>query len=205
MRGTITGRSAGVRFWYGLWAALVALTASGCGEEASAISGRGPQWPAAAAGGACQLLDYEAVAARIGTRFDTAGAASKDETFTCALTQAGRAYPDLTLAVTATSADEVIFTATVTPSGSTAVKGLGKIAYRVGLGEAALAAAAKTMPDKGSRTPGPGVEIGWLSANGRLMIVRYIFAPGATAAQVAELTPKLVALAKLIDHVGSTS
>jgi len=192
VRGTVTRRRVIFRSGAASLAALIALGVGGCSEDATADPTQGSRWPAAAAGGACQLLDYETVAEQTGTRFDTAGAATKDETFTCALTQAGRDYPDLTLAVTATIADQVIFTATVTPSGATAVKGLGTIAYRVG-----IAASTKT-PVKS----GPGVEIGWLSANGRLMIMRYTSATGTTAGQIDDLTPKLVALADLIDRAG---
>jgi len=44
------------------------------------------------------------------------------------------------------------------------------------------------------------VEVGWLSAYERLLIVRYTFPPEATAQQVAELTSKLIALAHQIDQ-----
>jgi len=165
--------------------ACLALLAAGCDGGSSADAGR-RSWPPAIAGRACQLLHYDVVEEHLGTRFDTAGGANRDATYTCALTQAGHDYPDLTLAVTATTADEVIFTATVAPSGSTVVKDLGRIAYRVAIAP--------------SRSSGPGVEVGWLSAYERLLIVRYTFPPEATAQQVAELTSKLIALAHQIDQ-----
>jgi hypothetical protein len=189
-----TGVSAAFTRWPLVGATLIItalITSAGCDSDASRGPGRVSQWPAAAAGGACQLLDYDSVAAQIGTRFDTAGAAAEDETYTCALTLAGQDYPDLTLAVTATEADEAIFTATVTPSGSTAVKGLGRVGYRIG-----IAASAKS---------GPGVEVGWLSGNGRVMIMRYTFAARTSGSQVDELTPKLIALAKHVDQIGATA
>ena len=150
-------------------------------------SGRGAAWPAAAAGGACQLLDYDASRRRSGPASTPRAAAAEDETYTCALTQAGHDYPDLTLAVTATEADEAIFTATVTPSGSTAVKGLGKVAYR------------SRVAGRQAQRPGCG---GRLALRQRaLMILRYTFAAGRHgAARSTELTPKLIALAKQIDR-----
>ena len=179
MRGTMPHRVA-----IALIAGL-AMLAAGCDRGAAADAGR-RSWPPAIAGRACQLLDYDGVEAHLGTRFDTAGGANRDATYTCALTQAGHDYPDLTLAVTASAADEVIFTATVTPSGSTVVKDLGRIAYRVAVAP--------------SGSSGPGVEVGWLSAHERLLIVRYTFPKEATAQHAAEFTPKLIALAHQIDQ-----
>src|SRR5262245_31343876 len=123
----------------------------GCADDEG---GGGSQWPPGAAGRACQFLNYDVIAATVGVRFDTAGGASKDETYTCALTQAGKDFPDLTLAVTETEADEVIFTATLLPSGATRIADLGRIGYRIG------------VPAAG--TGGPGIELGWLSTYGRL-------------------------------------
>ncbi len=166
---------------------LAAITATALTVAcAPSGGGSGSQWPPGAAGRACQFLNYDAVAATLGVRFDTAGGASKDETYSCALTQADNEFPDLTLAVTETEADEVIFTATMIPSGATRVNDLGRIAYRVGV--AAV---------KGS---GPGIEVGWLSTYGRLMVIRYTFPAGTTSAQINEFVPKLVALAKRIEE-----
>lgn len=167
-----------------LCVALLAVVA-GCGEEDSGDLA-GYEWPAAAAGPACQLIEYDTVAAHLGTRFDTAGGGRKDKTVSCALTQAGRDYPDLVLALTETSADEIIFRALVVPSGATALKGLGKIAYRL-----KIAATGKR---------GPGVEIGWLSDSERIMVVRYTFAPAPPEADVDALPGKLLALAKQIEQ-----
>jgi hypothetical protein len=157
------------------------LALTGCDRGAAADPGRS-QWPAGAAGAVCQLLEYDTVAAELGVRFDTAGGGEKDGTATCALTQAGHDYPYLTLAMTPTKADEVIFVATVEPSGANRVKGLGLIAYRLN-----IAATGKS---------GPALEIGWLSKKERLMIVRYGFAPGADRDTLNLFYPKLLALAK---------
>jgi hypothetical protein len=167
------------RFQVGL--VLVALSLTGCDRGAAADPGLS-QWPAGAAGQVCQLLEYDAVATKLGVRFDTAGGGEKDGTATCALTQAGHEYPYLTLAMTPTKADEVIFVATVEPSGSSRVKGLGLIAYRLN-----VAATGKA---------GPAIEIGWLSPRERLMILRYAFAPGADRDTLNLFYPKLLALAK---------
>jgi hypothetical protein len=164
----------------------LALAAAGCGRDASADPGRTSQWPAGAAGAACQLLEYDRVETRLGAGFDTAGGAHREDTYTCALTRAGQEYPDLTLAMTATTADEVIFTATVVPSGSKVQKDLGLVAYRIQVPAAGRA--------------GPAVEIGWLSAKGRLMVLRYTFAADATTAQIEEFTPKLIQLARDIER-----
>ncbi len=168
-----------------LLAAMAAMTAAFTAACDSG-GGTGSQWPPGAAGRACQFLSYDTVAATIGVRFDTAGGASKDDTYTCALTRADNEFPDLTLAVTETEADEVIFTATMIPSGATRIANLGRIAYRVGFPAA--------------RGGGPGIEVGWLSTYGRLMVIRYTFPTGATSAQINELTPKVVALAKRIEE-----
>jgi hypothetical protein len=165
---------------------LATMTAAALIAACDSGGGTGSQWPLGAAGRACQFLNYDTVAATLGVRFDIAGGASKDEIYTCALTRTDTEFPDLTLAVTETEADEVIFTATMIPSGGTRVADLGRIAYRVGFPAA--------------RGGGPGIEVGWLSTYGRLMIIRYTFPAGATSAQVNELTPKVITLAKRIEE-----
>jgi hypothetical protein len=162
------------------WLALLAaaLLAGGCGNDASADPG---EWPPSAAGGACPLLDYDAVAERLGTRFDTAGGGRAGKTQTCALTQKGRDYPDLTLAVTPSKANEDIFEASIRPDGAVTVRDLGRVAYRLSV--------------RADLRDGPAVEVGWLSAKKQIMILRYTFPPG-TAQQVAnDLVPGLIALA----------
>ena len=167
----------------GLFTSLV-LVLTGCDNEAAADPGRTSQWPAGAAGAVCQLIEYDHVADRIGVRFDTAGGGEKDGSATCALTQQGHDYPYLTLALAPSTADETIFVATVQPSGATRVKGLGVIAYRL------------DVAAPGGGKAGPAVEFGWLSAKGRLMILRYAFGPDTAKADMDALVPKLLALAK---------
>jgi hypothetical protein len=176
------------RYLPGLLASL-AMILSGCDREAAADPGRTSQWPAGAAGAVCQLLEYESVQARIGVRFDTAGGGEKDGTATCALTRQGHEYPYLTLAMTPSEADEVIFVATVQPSGATRQRGLGMIAYRL---------------DSEGRD-GPAVEFGWLSTRKRLMIMRFAFGPDATKTDVDGLAPKLLDLAKQAEKPAARS
>jgi hypothetical protein len=141
--------------------------------------------PAALAGGACQLLDYDVVEAELGARFSLAASATNATTFTCELQPAGASEPDLSLAVTATLADETVFRNSVVPKGGTVLTDLGKIGYQVGV--------------PASAGVGPGLEVGWLSANQRLLVLRYHSADGTAAADVNALQPKLVELARKID------
>jgi hypothetical protein len=170
-------------------AASTVLAASGCSGNANAVADKAPtsaasatRPPAAVAGGACQLLDYDVVEAELGVRFALAASAA---TFTCVLQPVGADEPDLTLAVTATLADESVFRASVVPKGATVLSTVGKIGYQIGVPTAAGV--------------GPGLEVGWLSANQRLMLLRYHSAEGTAAADVNALQPKLVELARKID------
>jgi hypothetical protein len=74
----------------------------------------------------------------------------------------------------------------VPPKGAAPVDELGKVGYTVTL-----------APDAGA---GPAVEVGWLSGNSRILVLRYR-CPAATGPDdVGALSPKLVALAKKIDQ-----
>ena len=141
--------------------------------------------PAADAGGACQLIDYDSIKATLGVTFAVAGAAQQGDTYTC-VTQARHAsFPDLVLSVTATTADPGVFTSTVQPKGATAVAGLGKAAFSI------------TFPASGNT--GPAVEVGWLAGNARLLDLRLRLPANADADQVTQAVPKLIELAKKID------
>ena len=164
--------------------AAVALlsVAAGCGND-------GPSRPPASqAGRACQAAEYDLVEAALGVRFDTADAARVDETYSCVLSQAGRSFPDLTVTLSASAADELIFQTTATPSGSTAVENLGRRAYQIAL------------PPAGDPVPsGPAVQVGWLSAAPQIMTLRYTWDVGATDQDVATLTPLLVDFARGVE------
>ncbi|MEN3306539.1 MAG: hypothetical protein V7603_2741 [Micromonosporaceae bacterium] len=172
-----------------LGAVLVGL--SGCGGPAAGAD-RKPQagpsptrWPAATAGGACQLLDFDQIASVVGTSFDVAAASQTGATYTCVVEQTRAKLPDLSLSVTSTQADVGIFKSTVVPAGAAAVADLGKSGY-----------SATVPPAAGA---GPGVEVGWLSGNQRLITLRLRTPAGSTTAGTAALLPKLVTLARQID------
>lgn len=147
-----------------------------------------PAPPAAAdAGGVCELLDFVVISQTLGTRFDVAAATRQDETHTCVLQATGASRPDLVLTLTPTAVDAEVFGDSVTPEGGRKVTGLGKAAYR-------------HMIEAGSGH-GPGVEVGWLSADNRLITLRYVFPAKAPESKAATIAPKLISLAKKVDAV----
>jgi hypothetical protein len=164
---------------------LTAALVAGCGSDGS---NRGPT--ASTQGRACQAVEFDVVRSVLGVSFDTAAGAQTDETYTCVIEQSGQSYPDLTVAMSQTAADVLIFNASLVPSGATTVPGLGRVAYQ-------LIDAPGTSPE-GSPS-GPGVEIGWLSATPKWVVLRYTWAAGASGADLAALTAKLVTLAEAIE------
>ena len=156
------------------------------GPSGSLTPSAPPPSPAALAGGACLLLDYATVTKELGTTFDVAAAADSSGTYTCALQRSTGALPTLTLTITATDLTPLDFTTDVNPAGSKPVTGLGKIGYSIVLDSTSSA--------------GPGVEVGWLSGNDRLILLRYVFAKSSSSADATAFVPKLVALAKLVDQ-----
>jgi hypothetical protein len=174
------------------WLLSVALLAVGaCNAQAAGADRPSKPEPsptrllAAAAGGACQLLDFDAIASIVGTRFDVAAASQTGNTYTCVVEQTGNTLPDLALSVASTQADVGIFKSKVVPNGAATIDQLGKSGYSA------------TVP-AGSGA-GPGIEVGWLSGNQRLMTVRLRTRSGTAPADAAALVPKVVALAKQID------
>lgn len=177
----------------GRWARAVAISITGalgaglagCGPEAEAAP---PAWPIGAAGRACQLLEDVDTELALGTVLVLAAGATVETTHTCLLTNADRPYPELLLAATPSSADKLIFNAVLTPSGATALDGLGLIAYT----------AARPAGTAGGVQHGPAVEVGWLSGGGWLLVVRYTFEAGAETEQIEAMRSRLVALAQQI-------
>jgi hypothetical protein len=161
------------------------LVLAGCGDGGE----RGPI--ELGEGRACQAVELGVVESVLGVHFDTSAAAHVEQTDTCVLTLADASLPDLTFSMSATAADEVIFTATVTPSLATPVTELGRIAYQVPVAPGTGADGAPT---------GPGFEIGWLSAAPRLMLLRYTGPAGTADADVAALAPRLLDLARSIEQ-----
>ncbi|HWG99507.1 MAG TPA: hypothetical protein VNV66_09330 [Pilimelia sp.] len=140
---------------------------------------------AAAAGGACALLDFAAVRRTLGVTFDVAAATGAGRTRSCVLRATAARHPDLLLTESRTTADAAAFGEEVRPSGARRVTGLGRAAYR-----------ATVAPTRGR---GPAVEIGWLTADGRLLTLRHTLAAGAPAAAAAALGGRLHALATEVD------
>jgi hypothetical protein len=172
-------------------AGLLAL--AGCGGTGAATSPTAPapvvvDLPAASAGGACALLDYRTIEQTTGSRFNVSGASRLRQTSTCVVRSEGAVRPDLALSVTDTSVDAAVFTDTVIPGGGQNVSGLGTAAYRLIL-----------APAKDS---GAAVEVGWLSADGRLITLRYTFASGQERNATNAFAAKLTALAKKVDSSG---
>jgi hypothetical protein len=168
-------------------AGLIALLA-GCAPAADgepAAPGPSPT-PAPTEGGACYLLDPAEIEQTLGVRFDVAAASRSKDTYTCVVQPALTGHPDLSLSVTATSADASVFKDTVTPRGAASVAGLGRSGYRAML--------------KAGTGKGPGVEVGWLSGDGRLLTLRFTLAAGEAAAAAKAAAPKVIALAKEIDQ-----
>ena len=140
------------------------------------------------AGRACQAVEYDVVEAALGVRFDTANAAQVQDSYSCVLSQAGQSFPDLTVTLAGSAVDELIFQTTVEPSGTTPLENLGRRAYQL------------SLPPAGDPTPsGPGVQVGWLSAAPRIVTLRYTWPAGASAEEVAALTPRLVEFARAIE------
>lgn len=169
----------------GVLAVLLVAVLAGCGDGTE----RGPfDLPA---GRACQAVEPDTVESLLGVRFDTSASAQVEQTYSCVLTSNDASLPDLTFVMSATTADEVIFTTTATPSLATPVAELGRIAYQVSVPPGTAADGTPT---------GPGLQIGWLSVAPRLMLLRYTWPVGATDADVAALAPGLLELAKGIEQ-----
>jgi hypothetical protein len=163
-----------------------AATPSAAGPPASVSASTAPPTPAALAGGACLLLDFNTVAKHLGTTFTVSAAADTSGTFSCVLQQSSASYPRLTLSITATDLSPADFTADVKPKDATSVAELGKTAY-----EEQVSA---------TKSAGPVIEVGWLSGNDRLIVFRYAFPAGTSAAVSKALAPKMVSLAKIVDQ-----
>ncbi|GIJ45961.1 hypothetical protein Val02_28470 [Virgisporangium aliadipatigenens] len=145
--------------------------------------------PAAAAGGACQLLDLYAVETLLGIRFDVAAAGQSEGALTCVLQQREEGYPDLTLAITPTGATPESFKASATPPGATELPGIGKAAYRL------VRPAAGTDP----AGPGAGAELGWLTKTNQIMVVRCRLPQPAPQTEADTMGERLVDLARFLD------
>lgn len=181
-----------IRITAGLSIVLPGLLLTGCGEDDAGQRTAVPpprvvDLPASAAGGACQLLDYPVIEEATGVRFDVAASGTHSGSHTCVIRSEAAERPELALAVskTKTRVDAAVFKEEVAPGGGKNVSGLGKAAYRATL-----------APGKDH---GAGVEVGWLTGDGRLISLRYVLPSGEDRAAADEFAAKVVALAKRID------
>jgi hypothetical protein len=171
--------------------AIALPAAAGCSSHQASADNPPPPTvarsvaPAEDAGGACQLLDYDTIKSLVGIQFGIAAAAQQGNTFTCVTQAPGASYPDLVLAVTATAGDATVYNATVKPKNGAPVDGLGKVGF--------------SLTFAAANGAGPGVEVGWLAGNSRIIDLRLRLLPNATPDQVNAAVPKLVQLAKKID------
>jgi hypothetical protein len=155
-----------------------------------AIPARGADRPpAAAAGGACQLLDFFAVEQLIGVQFEVAASAQRDTTATCVLQKSGAGYPDLTLAITPTTVAAAAFKASAAPAGAADLAGLGQAAYKL----------VRPAPAADPAAPGPAVEIGWLTRTSQLMVVRFRLPADKLQSDADGMVPQVTDLAKFLD------
>lgn len=171
--------------------ALLALTGCNIRKDASADPQALPpvklvEQPAASAGGACILWDYQFIHDKIGVTFDVAAADQVADTSTCVVQTTEGDYPDLMLSVVeSTTADAKLFLSDLKPDKATTLKGLGKAGFRVNTAA--------------SGDHGPSVEISWLSEADQLQSLKFTFAKAAPAADVTAMNDKLLALAKAMD------
>jgi hypothetical protein len=138
--------------------------------------------PASLAGGACRLIEFDKLEKILGQHYTIAASAKKDTTNTCVVRTEAAPVPEVVLSVTPSKADTAVFNDIVKPKGSTAVAGVGKVAYQL------------VTPGKAGN--GPLLEIGWLTGDARLLFLRWTLAAGSDPAAAG---PKLVALAKELD------
>jgi hypothetical protein len=171
--------------------AAVLLAMAACDNRAETTEETLPpvgfaEQPAASAGGACILWDYDFIQSKIGVEFDVAASDQVDDTSTCVVQTIEGDWPDLALAVVeSTQANASLFLSDLKPKKATTLKGLGKAAYRLNSGA--------------TGGHGPVVEIGWLSEAKQLQTLRFTFAKNPKAADVTAMNTKLLALAKAMD------
>jgi hypothetical protein len=165
--------------------ALCATLAAACDDAGASPAAQTSTAPAAAAGGACQLLDFGMVNAKLGLNLSVAAGASMDNSFSCVLQTAGASYPDLVLSVSTTAIGADIFGSNIQPKDAQTVQGLGLVGYQ--------------MPTPAADKAGPGVEVGWLTGNKRIIKLSLRLSAGTPDEKATEAMPKMIELAKLID------
>lgn len=142
--------------------------------------------PAAEAGGACRLIDYDVIDEALGVRFDVAASGKQGKTITCVVRSSEKSLPDLVFTVSPTTADTALFGSEVVPDGARTVKSLGKAAYR--------------STAKAAKGRGPAVEVGWLAKDKKLVTLRFTTAAGTPSIAAGWRGDGLVTLAKKIEQ-----
>jgi hypothetical protein len=173
-----------------LAAAAGVIALAGCTDDEPAPAAARPvevvAQPAASAGGACILWDYQFIEEKIGVAFTVAASDTVDDTSSCVVRTEAAEAPFLVLTVVATTtADAELFTETLMPDRATKLKGLGKAGYR--------------LVGKPSGSTGPTVEVGWLSEAEQLQSLKFTFPKDAPGDSVTEMSARLVDLAKAMD------
>jgi hypothetical protein len=140
--------------------------------------------PAAAAGGVCRGLSYDAVAVAIGVRFDVAAASGGlGSEQVCVLQRTGANAPDLTLSVLSTTSDAESFKLDFQPKGAKEIPGLGLAAY--------------SHAPAGGQAGRPTVEVGWLTKK-KLCTLTFTGTAATSSTTLQKLIPGLVKLAKAL-------
>lgn len=145
-------------------------------------------WPtrrASVVGGACHLLDYPTLYEHLGLVFDVAAARSRDDAHACVVRATAAPLPDLALTVVPTSTDAEGFELDLMPEEAEEVERLGRIAYLV------------EREPEGDR--GPGLEIGWLSADDRVLTLALTLPPD-TDEDPAAYAEGLLEVARTVDR-----
>ncbi|SIR45256.1 hypothetical protein [Micromonospora avicenniae] len=166
------------------------LSTAGCATEREPVELPPPapmavDVAAASSGGACRLLDFAVIEQLVKVRFDVAAASERGDTHTCVVRGGRATLPELTLTATETSMDKATFVADVVPDSASKVSGLGEQAYRRTVGAA--------------DGHGPVAEVGWLSADGRLAVLRWTTEKGTAKSAAEKVAVQLTALAKKVD------
>lgn len=179
---------------FGVGVLLLALTActqaraqSSSGAAPTAASpapATSPEVPAADAGGACELLDYESIRLALDVSFDVAAAADSGRTDSCVVRSSDDELPDLTLTLSPTKAGSEVFLDEL-PDDARPVKELGKAAYRT--------------TSEPTRESGPVAEVGWLADDKKIITLRFTMRPGSPRLAADWMTNGLVELAERID------
>jgi hypothetical protein len=170
---------------------LLTLAGAGCNNRTKLDTAPLPaiqqvEQPAASAGGACILWDYDFIKEKLGVTFDVAASDQIDDTSICVVQTVEAQWPDLSISIVeSTQATAKQFLDDLKPAKSTTLKGLGQAGYRL-----------NSPPSAGH---GPVVEIGWLSQAKQLQTLRFTFATTAQSADVTTMNNNLFELAKAMD------